>query len=76
MAQHLMFGIVPQNIASFTDADGKNPIIFRVVYRHQVRDIFTGLYCSKNSWVAPLRKVSPNDPESGAINSNMELVAP
>ena len=59
---------------SYSNNEGKCPIILRVIYRKEIRDIFTGLYCYQNSWVKNLRKVSSNDPQSGQLNSNMELI--
>lgn len=37
--------------------NGENPIILRVIYRQQRRDIFTGLTCQKEDWISFLRNV-------------------
>ena len=59
---------------SYSNSEGSHPIIFRTTYRREIRDIFTGLYCEKKSWVKKLRKVLPDDPQAGVLNSNMELI--
>jgi hypothetical protein len=32
--------------------NGLKPIVLRITYRTQRRDILTGLSCTKNSWIA------------------------
>jgi len=59
---------------TYASREGKNPIILRIIFHRQIRDIFTGLYCYKQSWVNRLRKVSSEDPDCGVLNSNMELI--
>jgi site-specific recombinase XerD len=59
---------------TYANAEGKNPIIFRVTYRGEHKDIFSGLYCHKKCWLNKLRKVDISDPTSALLNSNMELI--
>src|SRR5882724_4568116 len=52
---------------------GKNPIILRVTYNGDRRDIFTGLYCFKGDWGSEEGRVLKTDKSSAKINQNLEL---
>jgi site-specific recombinase XerD len=56
------------------NADGKNPIVFRITYRGERRDIFTGLYCDFNSWDGESGRVRHLNKQSAAVNNNLELI--
>jgi len=53
---------------------GKNPIILRISFRSERRDIFTGLACHKKDWNSQLDKVVSVDKEAGAINKNLDII--
>jgi Arm DNA-binding domain len=36
---------------------GQSPIVLRIIYRHERRDVYTGLYCSKDDWNAEADQV-------------------
>jgi hypothetical protein len=38
--------------------EGKAPIILRVIYRSERRDIYTGLYCEPHEWNAEAGKLN------------------
>lgn len=54
--------------------DGKNPLILRVVYNGDRRDIFTGLYCSKRNWDSDSGRVLKTEKDASGINQNLELI--
>jgi len=56
------------------NGDGQSPIVFRVSYRGQRKDIFTGLYCASGSWDALDGRVSKSDKASATINKNLEFI--
>ena len=51
--------------------NGENPIVMRVVYREQRRDIFTGLTCPPQYWVPEMYLVSPKYKLGATINKNL-----
>ncbi len=53
---------------------GLSPIILRLVYRMERRDIYTGLYCKKDFWDSELTRVKNSYPQAAAINRNLELI--
>lgn len=53
---------------------GKNPIILRVSFNGDRRDLFTGLYCSKKDWNPSESKVLKPDKDASIINQNLELI--
>lgn len=54
--------------------DGKHPIIFRLTYRHERRDIFTGLYCNKQDWDGDAGRLFSNTGDNRATNKNLEKI--
>ena len=59
---------------TFKNLDAQYPIILRVIYRSQRRDIFTGLYCTKEDWNSKESKIFVNDKKSVEINKNLDLI--
>ena len=57
--------------ASQTYKDGLNPIVLRITYRGQRREILTGLTCSKKDWQPSLTQV--NDSSRGSTKTNKDL---
>jgi len=55
--------------------EGKSPIVLRVIYRGERRDIFTGLYCFKDDWDSESGKLFKIDKTTAAINQNLELIS-
>ncbi len=56
------------------NAEGKSPIIFRIIYRRERRDIFTGLYCTKKQWSSTRTSVLKSNIDYVAINQNLNLI--
>ncbi len=54
-----------------SDANGHHPIILRVTFRKQRRDIFTGLYCPKETWESSNGLVSLSYNKGKAINQDL-----
>lgn len=59
---------------TFKNSKGQYPIILRVIYRSQRRDIFTGLYCSKQEWNSKESKLFVNDKKAAEANKNLDLI--
>ena len=57
-----------------SNADGKNPIVFRISFRRERRDIFTGLYCDFKDWDASSGRLKHLNKHAGALNNNLELI--
>src|SRR5450631_4488201 len=57
--------------AGHTYKNGFNPIVLRITYRIQRRDILTGLSCSKDSWNADLQQVGSDQKSWSAINKEL-----
>jgi site-specific recombinase XerD len=53
---------------------GKNPILLRITFRTERRDIFTGLYCNNVDWNKKMSKVSANDKAATSINRNLDII--
>jgi hypothetical protein len=54
--------------------DGKSPIVLRVIFRSERRDIFTGLYCLVDDWDSQNKKVVKDDKKANSINQNLDLI--
>lgn len=52
----------------------KNPIVLRIVFRGERRDIFTGLHCFNNHWDKQNNKVTKDDKSFQSLNQNLELI--
>lgn len=57
-----------------TNNKGQSPIVLRVIYRHERRDLFTGLYCDCDHWDTKAGNVNTLSKQSGTINKNLELI--
>lgn len=60
--------------STHTNEEGKNPIVLRVSYRSERRDIFTGLFCFKKDWLPALGRVSGKEKYVQAVNQNLEAI--
>lgn len=56
------------------NTEGKNPIIFRVTFRGERRDLFTGLYCSKEQWNSEVGRLHRLNKLASSINDNLDLI--
>src|SRR5580704_13216303 len=54
--------------------EGDSPIVLRVIYRKQRKDIFTGLYCDKLDWDPLSQKVFSSEKDSTSLNTNLDLI--
>lgn len=53
---------------------GQFPIVLRIIYRNERRDIYTGLYCNLEHWDTSHGKVSNHCKQVTTINKNLELI--
>lgn len=51
---------------------GESPIVLRVIYRGQKRELFTGLYCPTEYWNADFDKVVPKYRPGVTINERLD----
>jgi site-specific recombinase XerD len=56
------------------NSEGKNPIVFRITYRQERRDIFSGLYCDFKDWDAESGRLKHLNKQSAALNNNLDLI--
>jgi site-specific recombinase XerD len=59
---------------SYTNENDRCPIVLRIIFRRERRDIFTGLYCLTAYWDNQNKKISKRDKSATAINKNLELI--
>ncbi len=60
--------------STHANSDGLSPIVLRVSYRGQRKDIFTGLYCPVESWNAHDGRVTGSDKLAISLNKNIEVI--
>jgi site-specific recombinase XerD len=60
--------------AGRSNKNGESPIVFRVIYRDQRRDLYSGLYCNVRDWNALFERVGPKNHQSETINQNLEKI--
>jgi hypothetical protein len=61
--------------STYANSDGHSPIVLRVIFRGQRKDIFTGLYCDVQDWDPTSQQVFNAEKNSTTINKNLELIA-
>lgn len=54
--------------------NGESPIVFRVIYRAQRKDVFTGLTCPPEMWMKEERMVSLKHPSASTINHHLHKI--
>jgi site-specific recombinase XerD len=59
---------------SRTNLNGECPIVFRIIYRGQRKDVFTGLFCPAELWLKEECTVSRRYPASSTINHQMHKI--
>jgi hypothetical protein len=52
----------------------QSPIVLRIIYREERRDIYTGLYCNSKDWDPDPGMVNLITKKAAAINKNLELI--
>lgn len=57
-----------------TNAEGKHPIVLRIVYRSERRDLFTGLHCAKDDWDSQACRLKKGNRQFIPINQNLDLI--
>jgi hypothetical protein len=57
-----------------TNAEGKHPIVLRIVYRSERRDLFTGLHCAKDDWDTQACRLKKGNRQFLPINQNLDLI--
>jgi hypothetical protein len=59
---------------TYYNAARDNPIVLRIIYRSERRDVFTGLYCKKEAWDSEARRVTSTNSQYKAINQTLDLI--
>lgn len=59
---------------SYQNEEGKFPIVLRITYRSQRRDIFTGLYCAASQWIKTESRMAGLGRDSQHINQHLERI--
>lgn len=60
--------------STYENEDGKFPIVLRISYRGQRKDIFTGLYCVKSQWIKTDSRMAGLGKEAQTINQHLERI--
>ena len=60
--------------SSHSDEKGKHPIILRVSFRGERRDVFTGVYCFKADWDKRTGKILPSAHKASSANRNLDII--
>ena len=72
VAQEIYFSFLQK--ASRPNPNGECPIVFRIIYRRQRKDVFTGLTCPPNMWMKEERSVSRRFPTATSINHQLHRI--
>lgn len=56
------------------NAEGKHPIVFRILYRSERKDIFTGIHCSKKDWDSKSGRMKKGDKLASSITQNLDHI--
>lgn len=59
---------------TYKNEDNKYPIVLRIVYRNERRNIFTVLYCDQQEWDKKNNRLFRLTKHANAVNANLELV--
>lgn len=57
-----------------SNSKGESPIVLRIIYREERRDLYTGLYCVKEDWDAAPGTIRNPSKQASTINRNLELI--
>ena len=69
---NIRFGFICRT--THTNETGQNPIILRVIFRKERRDLFTGIYCTKEDWDSSNGIVLKTNKAYKAINDNLKHI--
>lgn len=72
VAQEIYFSFLQK--ASRPNPNGECPIVFRIIYRRQRKDVFTGLACPPSMWMKEERSVSRRFPTAISINHQLHRI--
>lgn len=74
MAELLNIGFTFSCRTSHNNKEGKSPIVLRITFRSERRDIFTGLYCFKHDWDPVSKRVAGLEKLAKTINKNLDMI--
>lgn len=74
MAELLNISLTFSFRTSFSHKESKSPIILRITFRGERREVFTGLYCFKHDWDAVTKKVAGLEKSARTINKNLDTI--
>lgn len=57
-----------------SNKNGESPIVLRIIYRQERKDLYTGLYCLKEVWDTEAGKVSYSCKTAPTINQNLDMI--
>ena len=53
---------------------GESPIVLRIIFRGERRDLYTGLYCKIQEWDSYTGMMNPLSKKSISINKNLDII--
>jgi site-specific recombinase XerD len=53
---------------------GQSPIVLRIIFRKERRDVFTGIYCFKYNWDSDSQSIGKEEEKRTALNQNLQLI--
>lgn len=59
---------------SHNNQEGKSPVILRIIFRKERRDIFTGLYILSSNWDRQQQRISKEESQHSSLNQNLHLI--
>lgn len=60
--------------AAYTNKSGLSPIVLRIQYRGERKDVFTGMYCVVSKWDNITQRVMSKDHYSTGINKHLDEI--
>jgi site-specific recombinase XerD len=60
--------------SSYKNSNAENPIVFRIKFRYQTRDIFTGIYCPKTDWDSDTCRILKSHKKAIELNRNLDKI--
>ena len=61
-------------ITTHQNEKGEHPVVLRITYRSQRKDMFTGLYGPKEYWQSETSRFVKAYKKSGELNRNLDLI--
>src|SRR5258705_12724495 len=59
---------------SHKNKDGRSPMIIRLTFRGERREMFTGLYCFSVNWNAREQRIEKKEKDFNLLNQNLDLI--